>query len=130
MVPENQGIAASPAFPPQGRLWIGGHNLAARRWVEQQLEQHTRPPTGPLDGAIVTPQTVDEAGYFAEKVLPRLVDRGALWIVIDEQAVVDFSIANFSDEIARRMAELGLQRATVVKFGGPYECVAFIRTTR
>ena len=93
------------------------------------MEQHTRPPTGSLDGAIITPQAIDEAEYFAQKVLPRLIDGGAIWIVIDDQAAAPPPSADRNDEFTGRMAKLGLERATVVKFGGPYECAAFIRTT-
>jgi hypothetical protein len=66
------------------RIWIGGHDLDARREVSIRLVGAARPATGPIDLAFITPLTVDEALYFAEKLRPRLTPGGAVWIVHGE----------------------------------------------
>ncbi len=63
------------------RLWIGGHDLAARRAAERCLVGARRPPSGPLDVAAITPRDADEVAYFAQKLCRRLVAEGTLWII-------------------------------------------------
>lgn len=66
------------------RIWLGGHNVAARAILEPLVAAAQRPPTGPLDAAIIAPQSADEAIYFAKKLAPRLRPSGALYIVQSE----------------------------------------------
>ena len=63
------------------RVWVGGHSVTAKRALAPHLAGTTRPPTGPVERAFVTPVSVDEAVYFATKVRDRLVDDGILWVV-------------------------------------------------
>jgi len=51
--------------------------------VEEQLSglSVARPKDGPIDVAVIVPKTVDEAVYFAGKVLNRLVRSGTVWIL-------------------------------------------------
>lgn len=66
---------------PGMRIWFGGNNVATRRLVTPLLIGTARPTEGPLDAAIITPLTWDEACYFLEKLRPRLVPNGTAWIV-------------------------------------------------
>lgn len=65
---------------PDGRMWIGGRNREARRLVEAAMSGAPRPREGKIDIAVITPEDADEAIYFATKILPRIVERGAIWI--------------------------------------------------
>lgn len=64
------------------RIWVGGNNTDARREIEQYLSETTRPPTGPLDAAFITPNTSEEAAYFAAKLKPRLTPDACVWVVV------------------------------------------------
>jgi len=66
---------------PGLRVWVGGHGLAAKQEIEKHLEGTERPPTGPLDAALIAPLTTDEALYFAGKLRPRLERGAVVWIV-------------------------------------------------
>ena len=63
------------------RLWLGGNNVVARRLIAPLLVGTSRPTHGALDAAIITPLTWDEACYFLEKLAPRLVPGGTVWII-------------------------------------------------
>jgi len=63
------------------RVWVGGHNVEARREIERHLDGTLRPPTGAIDKAFITPQSVDEAVHFARKLMTRLVPDGTIWVV-------------------------------------------------
>jgi len=62
------------------RVWVGGHDIDAKRAIESLVAGCARPPAGPIEAAFVAPLDEDEALYFAAKVRPRLVDGGQLWI--------------------------------------------------
>ena len=66
---------------PGKRVWVGGHNVEARREIETYLMGTERPSTGPLDLGFLAPQTADEAVYFAGKLRSRIVASGLLWVV-------------------------------------------------
>ena len=63
------------------RVWIGGHCQGAKRIVVAALIHAARPPEGPIDAGFLAPLTVDECAYFAEKLRPRLVPGGPIWVV-------------------------------------------------
>jgi len=63
-----------------GRIWIGGHNSKARFALENRLRGAVRPLVGELEAAFLTPESMDEAVYFAQKLRPRLAPSGILWI--------------------------------------------------
>lgn len=66
---------------PGLRVWVGGHNLHARREIEKHLAGTIRPPTGPIDAAFIAPQSIDEAAYFGCKLRARLARDGVVWVV-------------------------------------------------
>lgn len=103
-------IASMQAWgvPDGGRVWVGGHNQGARRAVEALLVNVTHPPEGPLDRAFITPQTVDEATYFAGKIRVRLVPDGVIWIVVPQRfGAVDAGFSGTRDELQMAMFERG-----------------------
>lgn len=67
---------------PGMQVWVGGHNLDAKRAVAPLLADTTRPAEGPLDVAIVCPAGPDEAVYFCRKVLPRMSSGSRLYVVV------------------------------------------------
>ncbi len=77
------------------RVWLGGHLLEAKRVIESSLSQTSRPATGPIDVAIITPDTTDEAGYFADKLRPRLVPGATLWVLFPANLPENESPQNF-----------------------------------
>jgi hypothetical protein len=69
------------------RLWVTGHNRTARRRLEPLLAGAMRPGAGPIDLALIAPETTEEWSYFAGKVLSRLARGGEVALVLaDEQA--------------------------------------------
>jgi len=67
---------------PGMRVWVGGHNLDAKRAAAPLLADANRPSEGPLDVAIVCPSAPDEAVYFCRKVLPRMSRGSSLYVVV------------------------------------------------
>lgn len=63
------------------RVWVGGHNTDAKRKVEKHLTSTVRPAIGPIDLGFIVPRSVDEAVYFAGKLLSQLVPGGAIWVI-------------------------------------------------
>lgn len=68
-------------LPPASRIWIGGHNVAARRVLERSLRAAVRPPDGPIDVGFIVPKTTDEGVYFLEKLRHRILPTGTIWVV-------------------------------------------------
>lgn len=64
------------------RVWVGGRNRSVKTILENRLPPTRRPPTGPLDMALIVPRSIDEAIYFADKVSSRLVPGGTLWVMV------------------------------------------------
>ena len=64
------------------RIWVTGHNRPVRRRLDPLLAGADRPATGPIDLALVAPETCEEWGYFAAKILPRLVRSGEVGLVL------------------------------------------------
>jgi len=67
---------------PGLRVWVGGHNLKAKLAAAKYLAETVRPLMGPIDLGLLTPASVDEAQYFADKLRSRLAPAGMIWIVI------------------------------------------------
>lgn len=67
------------------RVWVGGLGKAAKRWVILQLKDVHRPAEGHIDVAILTPESSDEAEYFADKIKGRLSDHAIVWVVLNSQ---------------------------------------------
>lgn len=65
-----------------------------------------RPREGLIDVAVITPEDADEALYFATKLLPRMADRGAIWIASIN--ALEASSATFRNDLldmSKRVAE-------------------------
>lgn len=95
--------------PKDARLWIGGHNTLLRGQLDQELKSNPRPPTGPIDLAIITPLTTDEALYFAAKVKPRLPRGGTIWIATPKTNQNLINTKSTGEEFESQLAELGLK---------------------
>lgn len=78
--PEPEGPAR---MQPGARVWIGGHDRAARRFVERWLSGFgaSRPAEGPIDAAFITPESLDEAVYFLTKLTPRLTAQARVNVI-------------------------------------------------
>ena len=59
--PSNHQIAEQLGMQAEMRVWIGGHQIEAKRIIEPYLTNATRPPTGEIDIAFITPESLDEA---------------------------------------------------------------------
>lgn len=88
--PQDESSAPDSPAPIPGvaglRIYVTGHNRAARKRIEPMLSGATRPGEGPIDLAVITPETVDEWRYFATKALARLMENGQVFLVLDEGA--------------------------------------------
>ncbi len=74
---------------PGTRVWVGGHDIETKRRLQRYLAGTVRPASGPIDVALITPQTADEARYFVAKVAVRLAPHGAIWVVTRESTLLD-----------------------------------------
>ncbi|MFQ5591705.1 MAG: hypothetical protein ACE5HE_11115 [Phycisphaerae bacterium] len=50
--------------------------------VERLLDRVSRSRHGPLDVGVITPNDLEEGGYFLGKLRPRLCETGVVWIVL------------------------------------------------
>lgn len=93
------------------RLWLGGHFAAARRLLELDVKGLPRPATGPIDIAMITPVSVDEAVYFAIKLASRLEAGGSVWIVVRDknQHASDGSSMIDDQQLLQAMAGSGFE---------------------
>lgn len=100
------------------RVWLAGHAVAAKRVVEGGLGDAARPPTGPIDLAILAPLDADEAFYFAGKGIERLTETGRL-ILVRVLAAQDPASWNreTEDSLIPRIESLGLRMARRVSLG-------------
>jgi hypothetical protein len=97
---------------PGARVWVGGHNLAAKQEIERHLTGTDRPSTGPLDIALIAPLTSDEALYFAGKLRSRLTAAGGVWIIYpNARAAGGEAFARQLDEMVIGMFERGFGEA-------------------
>ena len=85
--------------------------------METYFSETTRPPTGPLDAAFITPATSEEAAYFAEKLKPRLSTDASIWVVVPSanRSATD-SVADPMDELVSRVTGAGFTRTREVSF--------------
>lgn len=73
------------------RVWIGGHQIQAKRMIEPYLSFATKPPAGEIDIAFITPETLEEAVYFAEKIQSRLTPTATIWIILSNKSHPDLT---------------------------------------
>lgn len=74
------------------RVWVGGHQIQAKKIIEPYLIHATKPPTGEIDIAFVAPESLDEAVYFSQKIQHRLTPHAMIWIVIDNEMNIDLTV--------------------------------------
>lgn len=117
---EDWGVA------PGKRVWVGGHNVEARREIETYLMGTQRPPTGPLDLGFLAPQTADEAVYFAGKLRHRIAPTGLLWVVypIPHSPRAD-EFAGDIDEVVISLFELGFTEIGRAQVSNNYTSTGF-----
>lgn len=93
---------------PGLRVWVGGHNVAARQEIETHAAGTERPATGPIDLGLLSPETPDEALYFAGKLRGRLSPGAMVWIVYpNPRAAGGEAFAGGIEEIIVGMFERG-----------------------
>lgn len=111
---------------PGTRVWVGGHNTNARREVEEYLEDMIRPPSGAIDLAFITPQSVGEGVYFARKLCSRIECNGVVWVVIpDEASPRRTEFSGTIREIVSGMALAGYSEKGAAALGGNYTSLSF-----
>lgn len=123
---ENESVEALFDLAPGARVWVGGHDREARRAVERLVGSAWRLPRGPIDAAFVTPESVDEAEYFADKALSRLSPEGRVWVVYSVEGGSVLDVARLKDKLGC----LGLQAQRDVQVNDAIRCVAFRRAGR
>lgn len=79
------------------RVWLGGRCIAVRRRAERWLAGAIRPPTGKIDLAVVCPESVDEAVYFADKLRKRLACDASVWVAVPQapEGCLDAATAHY-----------------------------------
>ena len=111
---------------PGARVWLGGHNLHARRKVDKYLAGTVRPPTGPIDTALIAPKTLDEALYFACKLRDRVVAKGIFWIIIPNPgSTKDDALTSVGDTLVEAMLVLGFADAGSLPVGAEHSANGF-----
>jgi hypothetical protein len=113
---------------PGMRVWVGGHNTAARTEIESHLVGTDRPPEGPIDLGFITPQSGDEAVYFAGKLRRRLVGPGVLWIVHpNHRSPHRDTFTGNLDDLAVGLFELGFAQVGAAPVGNDFTSLGFRR---
>ncbi len=116
---------------PGLRVWVGGHNPNAKREVQERLAGTVRPQTGRIDLAFITPQSVDEAVYFASKLRNRLAAGGAIWVVYPGPGSAEQAgFTNAAEALAEAMASCELTQSATVPVGAKYMSSCFRRTQK
>ena len=112
------------------RLWVGGHNLAAKREIEKYLADTVRPATGPVDMAFIMPEVIDEAVYFASKIRARLSPEGSLCVVVQEGDRAEATRKFLSsEELISRLETAGFSKTEVVPLGGSFRVIRFAHSS-
>ena len=118
-VPSERADAKSLRVGSESRVWIGGHDDRARRVIESLVAPAERPATGPIDVAVITPKSADEAVYFAAKLVKRLSPDSVVWVVVSSDE------SGPSSAIATGLAELGLVASERVAIDDAFLAVGF-----
>ncbi len=115
-------------IPPGARVWIGGHDPAARRVAEACLKGAVRPPTGPIDAVVIVPRTTDEAVHFAQKLRRRLEPNGCIWVVRPAHAGSGTPDAGVGlDNVTESMVKSGFVAADSIRLGTEHVALRFDR---
>lgn len=128
--PNNDNAIVS--IEPGARVWIGGHNREARRFIERALagKNAIRPAEGPIDVAFITPETVDEAVYFLAKLAPRVPVDGVIQIVFRAHPAADSDAEpsrSFVNELTERIDRTGWRIAGPARRVEAFLCVRALR---
>lgn len=118
---------ADNILKPGIRIWLGGHDVAARRAILANLTGFEQLGIGQLDIGIITPASLGEAVYFAVKLLPRLVEGGQLWLAVaTEPDSCAFAPTQCRDVLVREIGQLGLRAKASGSFArGSLELLGF-----
>ena len=66
---------------PNTRIWVGGNCIETKRAIAPYLAPSSRSAHGPIDVAIITPESTEEALYFANKLRKRLDQDATVWVM-------------------------------------------------
>ncbi len=111
---------------PGVRIWMGGHNVAAKAEIEPHLTGTERPPEGPIDLAFIAPQTCDEAVYFAGKLRRRLSATGVIWVLHpNSRSPHRDTFTGNLDDIAVGLFELGFMEVGAAPIGNDFTALGF-----
>ncbi len=125
---ELESVRSALGIQPAVRVWVGGHNLATKRVVKPFLTDTTRPPTGPVDIALIVPETADEAAYFLGKIEARLEQDGVAWIILPPQTLAtDLSGDAVEAALALRSQNLAGTPGRTVALPDGYLAHQFVR---
>jgi len=58
-------------------IWVGGHDVEAKRIVLRYLRRPLHQPRGPLDIGFIVPNTTEEGLYFLKKLRTHIEQRSA-----------------------------------------------------
>jgi len=108
---------------PEAGIWLGGHAGDSKRRLHLLLVDHPRPPLGPINAGFVTPESVDEAIHFAQKLSKRLGPGKRLWILIPRRHQTDES-ATWRD-LDHRMFDQGFTRIASVDIDELYQTIGY-----
>jgi hypothetical protein len=124
--PVGESTTSAWDLPVTARVWVGGHNLAAKLEIERRLVATVRPPTGPLDAGFVAPISTDEAVYFAEKLRSRLVPTGVIWIAYaDPTSTRNPAMGVELDDLTRQLVALGFSAGGRSRLGDQHTAISF-----
>ncbi len=100
---DQRSVSKQLGLRPGVRVWVGGHDMAAKRAVAPFLSEASRPPTGPLDAAFIAAGSPEEADYFLHKLARRLPPGATAWIIArtNVHAAGDQTVTLDSDYSAR-----------------------------
>ncbi len=108
------------------RIWVGGNNTDSRREIEHYLSEATRPPTGTLDAAFITPVTSEEAAYFAAKLKPRLTPNASVWVVVPRtDSSARESASDPMSELVSQVTGAGFTLAREMSFRAGFRGIVF-----
>jgi hypothetical protein len=111
---------------PGTRVWSGGHHEAAKKLLLAQLTGVTRPRHGLIDVGFLAPASVDEAAYFAGKIIPRLKPPATMWIVLPDVGTAHAAGFGGSVEALRAaMEERGLVLRQTAAIGDGFLAAKF-----
>lgn len=91
------GIPIAFGIADHARIWVGGNNREVRQAIHRAINRKTVSSGEPVDVAVFTPQTPDEAAYFAAKVIDRLPETGRIWIALPIATPRDSSLTTRDD---------------------------------